>query len=250
MGTTGGGAAPYAGYANPFRSARVTPSRVDMGYDIVGHGPIYALGPGVITEADNAWRGAHGAPYPGTYIVERITEGPLKGRSIFTAEDVVPSVRVGQRVDMNTVIGHFTGAGSLETGYSYGTGGTTMAAHTGQSALGESEGDPGKYSTAYGVAFANVLEKLGAPHGTINPPVQGSVPKTFPGAGDVTGGDVQTTSFLGSLLGGLLGGSGAMDMLERVGLVIFGAFLVLVGVWLLAGKQTLRVATKTAMAVK
>jgi hypothetical protein len=149
---------------------------------------------------------------------------------------------------MNSVIGNFTGAGLGEFGYAYGTGGTTMAHHFGQDALGWSQfHDPGHYSTAYGVAFANVVEKLGAPHDSITPPIQGKVPKKFPGAGDISGGGgVTTTSFLSSLLGNLLGTSSATDMLERVGLVIFGGFLILVGVWLLAGKQTLKIGVDAA----
>jgi hypothetical protein len=244
MATNTGGPAPI--YGNPFRGAHVSASRVDMGYDAIGKGSIFALGPGIITEADHAWSGAIGAPVPGTFIVERITEGPLKGRDIYYAEDIISSVRKGQRVDMSTVIGQFTGTGSGEFGYAYGTGGETLAAHFGQDALGRAQyGDPGHYSTAYGVAFANVIEKLGGPHDSITPPIQGTVPKKFPGAGDVNS-PVQTDSFLSSLLGNLLGFGSATDMLERVGLVIFGAFLILVGVWLLAGKQTLHVATETA----
>jgi hypothetical protein len=254
MGTTAGGANDWSGYDNPFRDAHIAPSRIDMGYDAIGRGPIHALGPGVITEADQAWYGAIGAPYPGTYIVEKITEGPLKGRSVFTAEDVIPSVHVGQRVDMNTVIGHFTGAGSLETGFSYGTGGKTLAAHLGQSDKGEAEGDPGKYSTAVGVMFGEILHKLGAPKGTINRPVQGKVPKNIqvadihiPGTGvDIPTSPGEVAQDAAKIVLKALFGWITPDLMERTGLVILGAFLILVGVWLLAGKQTLRMVEKGA----
>src|SRR5258708_19525065 len=166
-------------YASPFRDAHVSPSRIDMGVDYAGSGPIHALGPGYITEADSAWAGAIGAPYPGTYIVEKMTDGPLAGLSIYTAEDVTPNVRVGDRVDSTSVIGQFTGGGLLETGYSYGTGGTTMAAHTGQSAAGNAMGDPGHFSTAYGEAFNNVLTSVGPPSGSTNPPLQRTCPCPF-----------------------------------------------------------------------
>lgn len=244
MATNVGGSAPdWAGYGNPFRAAHVSPSRVDMGYDVAGHGKIFALAPGIITEADQAWSGAIGAPYPGTYIVEHITQGPLKGRDIYTAEDVIPSVKVGQRVDMNTVIGTFTGAGLLETGFSYGTGGTTLAAHLGQDAAGNAAGDPGKFSTAVGVIFSNILSKLGAPKDTINNPIQGSVPAGLPDPGSV-GSGVQTTSFLGSIIGSFINA----DTMERLGLIVLGGILVAVGLWMLAGKQTLHVVEKGAEA--
>lgn len=250
---TNAGADPWTGYDNPFRQAKISPSRVDMGYDAVGRGNIFAIGPGIITEADHAWSGALGAPYPGTFIVEKITDGPLRGRSIYYAEDIniARGIKPGTRVDSNTIIGSFTGAGSGEFGYAYGTGGETLAAHFGQDAAGRAHsGDPGEFSTAYGVAFANVAEALGAPHDTINPPIQGQVGSRFPTGGDIGGGGaggIQTTSFFGDLLGGLLGTNPA-DMLERVGLVIFGALLILVGVWMLVGKQTFRVAVKGAEA--
>jgi hypothetical protein len=229
-----------------------------MGYDLIGRGKIFALGPGIITEADQAWSGAIGAPYPGTYIVEHITGGPLKGRDIYTAEDVIPSVRVGQRVDMNSVIGQFTGAGSLETGFSYGTGGETLAAHLGQDAAGNSAGDPGKYSTAVGVIFGNILNKLGSPKDSINRPIQGSVPSGLPNPGPSPGGpgNVQTTSIFGSIFGDLLSsmfGGSITEMLQRLGLIVLGGLLVLVGVWMLVGKQTFHVVEKgveTAAVVK
>jgi hypothetical protein len=235
-------------YDNPFRSAHVSASRIDMGYDIIGRGKIFALGPGIITEADHAWSGAIGAPVPGTYIVEHITAGPLKGRDIYTAEDVIPHVRVGQHVDMNTIIGEFTGSGSLETGFSHGTGGETLAAHLGQSAAGSAAGDPGKFSTAVGVIFGNILNKLGAPKDSINRPIQGSVPAGLPDPGPSSGGtgNVQTTSIFSSILGDLLGGSSITDMLSRLGLIVLGGLLILVGIWMLAGKQTLHVVEKGA----
>lgn len=253
MGTNVGGPAPqdWSQYDNPFRAAHVSPSRIDMGYDVAGRGKIFALGPGIITEADQAWSGAVGAPYPGTYIVEHMTGGPLKGRDIYTAEDVIPNVRVGQRVDANSVIGTFTGGGLLETGFSYGTGGETLAAHLGQSAAGSAAGDPGKYSTAVGVIFGNILNKLGAPQDTINRPIQGSVPGGLPNPGPSPGGPVnaQTTSIFGSLFGNLLStmfGGSITEMMQRLGLIVLGGLLILVGIWMLAGKQTLHVVEKGA----
>lgn len=139
-----------------------------MGVDYAGRpgDPIYALGPGKIVAAGDAWAGAVGAPYPGTWIAERLTGGPLKGRVIYTAEDVTPAVRAGDRVTADTVIGRFTGAGLLETGFADppGTSGITMAAATGQAASG---GDPGAHSTAWGKEMSDLLAQLGAPAGQL-----------------------------------------------------------------------------------
>lgn len=68
--------------------------------------------------------------------------------------------------------------------------------------------------------------------------------KGGPGKGGST--PATTTSFLGSIIGGLFGIGNWQDTLERLGLILFGGLLILVGVWLLAGKQTLHVATEVA----
>lgn len=235
-------------YDNPFRDASITPERVDMGVDYAGTGPIYALGPGKITESDNAWLGAVGAPVPGTFITEKISQGPLAGRFVYTAEDVTPAVSVGDKVDSTTVIGNYTSGGQLETGYASGRQGQTMAAAKGQAST---SGDPGEFSTAYGVAFNNILKSVGAPGGTINPPVSGKLPKSWPtvdSSGNVAPtSNAQLTSFLSGAKGllTLSGDLTSADVWERIGLVTFGAMLVLIGIVILA----LPTATKAASQV-
>lgn len=170
MASTIGGAA-FGQYDNPFRDADVTGERVDMGADFQGRAgdPVYALGPGVIVAAGDQWRGAAGAPVPGTWIAERLTEGPLAGRLIYTAEDIVPAVSVGQRVTARDVIGRFTGAGQLETGFAAppGTTGLTAAAAAGQYTADGVQ-------TAFGKEIRQVLDELGAPRpGAAGAPVGG-----------------------------------------------------------------------------
>jgi len=236
MAVPNGGSEPSF-YDNPFRSANVTPERVDMGVDYAGSGPIYALGPGVITEADHAWLGAVGAPVPGTFITEKITKGPLAGRFVYAAEDINPDVSVGDKVDSTSVIAHFTSGQQLETGYASGRPGETMAAAKGQAATG---GDPGEFSTAYGVAYNDVLKSVGAQSGIINRPITGTVPKTWPkltGSGTVSPTqNAQLTSILGDVKGlaTLTGDLTSADFLERAGLVFFGGILVIVGIIILA----------------
>lgn len=78
----------------------------------------------------------------------------------------------------------------------------------------------------------------------------GSIPT--PNDVNPTGGSApaQTTSSLfgGGILGKLLGLTISTDMLERLGLIIFGALLIIVGVFMLAGKQTIHIASTAAKA--
>ncbi len=237
-------------YGNPFRDANYSASRVDMGVDFAGTGPIMALGPGTIVESDHSWAGAVGAPVPGTWIAEKLDAGPLKGKTVYLAEDVISKVRPGQHVDANTIIGYFTGSGLVETGYAVGPSapGETLAAQAGQAATG---GDPGAFSTAYGVAYNNVLKSTGTKSGSINRPIAGHVPKNWPMS---AGSNITTTSssggggsggFIGGLLGGalssLFGGTSWKDTLERFGLIVLGGALILVGIFMLTGKQALNI---------
>jgi len=203
----GGVPAQQPVYENPFRAVRgLTAERVDMGVDYAGQSgsPVYALGPGVITESGFGWRGAVGAPYPGAFITERLTQGPLSGHYVYLAEDVIPQVRKGQKVGPGTVIGTVTGAGQMETGIAYGPGqpSTTAAMAAGQSSPG---GDPGARPTAYGAAYSRILQATGAPAGVL--PAD---------AGTVVGGQIQgTTGTLPSWLGWV--GAGIQDVIGGAG---------------------------------
>lgn len=192
-------------YANPFRDVQgLTPERVDMGVDYSGSGPVYALGPGVITEADNAWAGGVGDVGPGTFIVERLTAGPAAGHYAYVAENITPEVRPGQKVDTHTVIGQMTGQGAgIETGWAAGpSGGTTAAMAAGQAATG---GDPGAWPTAYGDSYSKLLHSLGAPAGTMSGTPHGDLPswlgwiKNIPIIGGVEKGASDTAQALGTI---------------------------------------------------
>lgn len=171
----GSGGSTYSGpipYRNPLRGVQgLQAQRIDMGVDYYGAGPIYAVGPGTITESDTSWKGGLGTG-PGTFIAERLESGPLAGKYIYFSEHINPAVRVGQKVDVNTVIGTMTGG--IETGFAAGpTGGTTLAAATGQAST---SGDPGANTTAYGRAWSDVLAFLGAPAGHQGGPNKGTLP--------------------------------------------------------------------------
>jgi hypothetical protein len=83
-------------------------------------------------------------------------------------------------------------------------------------------------------------------------PTTGNLSSSTPGDVNTNPTQAQTTSFNplspSSWLGLLTGGSSLMNMLERLGLVVFGGLLILVGVWMLAGKQTIQLVAPEASA--
>jgi ribosomal protein L27 len=141
-----------------------------MGVDYTGKGPLYALGDGTITQNDTA------SPWPGkTFIQLKLTSGPYKGRTIYYAENIQSQVRQGQTVKAGQLIGYARGTYPYtEIGWGTGSGETTSAAASGQAAAGQRAGDPGRYSTGYGMSMNALLHKLGAPAGQVDQPVQGS----------------------------------------------------------------------------
>lgn len=168
-------------YKNPLRGiGGLTPQRIDQGVDYGGSGPIYALGNGIITSTTNSgWPG-------GAFIAYRLTDGPYKGRYVYAAENITPMVHIGQKVGVNTVIGHLNpGEPDLETGWAAPPGsGASMATATGQW-----QKDP-NHSTGYGVNFDDLLKALGAKGGILQGPVSNNPKTTFPQAsgGTPTGG--------------------------------------------------------------
>jgi hypothetical protein len=154
-------AASAGGYANPLRAVSgLVPKRIDQGVDYTGTGPLYAIGPGLITNLYNpGWPG-------GTFITEELTAGPNAGQYWYSAEDIAPAASLGEQVSSSTVIGTLTGGGDgIEIGWARPPGtGETMAMAAGEAAA---TGDAGSVSTAYGVAASNLLAALGAPPGLL-----------------------------------------------------------------------------------
>jgi len=156
-------------YKNPI-GAGLYGQRIDQGVDYGGSGPLYALSSGVITNV-------YGSGWPGGAFIEIHLDD---GRYVFYAEDIAPSVHVGQRVSAGQLIGRATGGGDgIEVGWGSGKPGVAMARAAGQTAAGDRSGDPGRYTTAYGQHFSNFIHSLGAPAGHTYGPIQGSVPGTF-----------------------------------------------------------------------
>ncbi len=156
------------GYANPLRSiGGLSPERIDQGVDYNGFGPIYAVGDGVVLSTVNGgWPG-------GTYITYRLTDGPTAGLVVYAAEDINPTVQIGENVTPNTVIGQlYDGPTGIETGWADGGLGDTMAAADGQF--------NGSNSTAFGYNFSQLLVSLGAPGGIPSNPPPGGLPAGWP----------------------------------------------------------------------
>jgi hypothetical protein len=144
-------------YSNPLRSVSgLIPERVDMGVDFGGAGPVYALGNAVITNAtasNSGWPG-------GGWITYRLTSGPAAGLMVYFAEDVTPSVQVGQTVTSSTVIGNmFNGSAGVETGWAMPDGSSA------ESQLPEAGGisGGGPFPTEVGLNFEAMLRALGVP---------------------------------------------------------------------------------------
>lgn len=161
---------PTTGYANPLRSiAALNPERIDAGVDYSGFGPIYAIGNGVVLNTDgNGWPG-------GTFIAYRLTDGPASGLVVYSAEDILPSVSVGDHVTPNTVIGQmYEGPSGIEIGWADPVAiPNALARSTGQF--------NGSNSSAYGYNFSQLLQSLGAPPGILeNNPPTGTLPPNWP----------------------------------------------------------------------
>lgn len=224
-----------ADYASPIGTGgSLTPERVDMGVDYGGKGPLYALGSGTITNVTNSgWPNS-------TFLALHLDQGQYAGRYVYYAEDLTPSVSVGQHVSTGQQIAQATGGSSgIELGWASppGTG----------NALGASQFS-GNNATAYGVSYSNLIASLGGKPGIVSGPVSGTVPSVFPSSSSTATGADTTAATTGVSLfdpstwaTGIIGavsssfGSDIKDWLERGGLILLGFALVIMGIHMLAG---------------
>lgn len=176
---------------------------VDQGIDFTGKGEVKALGPGTITRDV---KGGSGWPGQGAVLVERITGGPEKGRSVYVAEDFAadPALRVGSRVAAGQVLGEATGSG-LAPGIEVG-----WATPLGLPVAPRPPARPAPQWTPEGQSFDNYVQAVGGSQGG---DVHGG-----PSAGDVLGG-IAVTGALNTATGGL-GGAVADAAAGGVGNVV------------------------------
>jgi hypothetical protein len=162
-------------YRNPLRGVSgLIPERVDMGADFGGSGPVYALGNAVITSATGSSAGWPG----GGWITYRLTDGPAAGLMVFVAEDVTPSVTVGQHVSSSTVVATmFDGGDGIETGWAQAS---TFSAESQLPEAGGIDGN-GPFPTAIGLNFEKLLQTLGVPAGNNrDQSAYGALPPAYP----------------------------------------------------------------------
>jgi hypothetical protein len=121
----------------------------------------------VLSVVNGGWPG-------GTFICYRLTDGPASGLVVYVAEDLNPSVQIGQNVTANTVLGSmYGGTYGIETGWAQpAADGDTMAAVYGQYY--------GSNTTAFGNNFSQLLTSLGAPGGVLQNPPSGYLPSGWP----------------------------------------------------------------------
>lgn len=153
----GGALAASPVYLNPLRDiSGLIPERVDMGADFGGTGPIYAIGNAVITNATSDSAGWPG----GGWITYRLTGGPAAGLQVYVAEDVKPTVQVGQHVSDSTVVANmFNGGAGIETGWAMPDG---ISAESQLPVAGGVSGG-GPFPTLVGLNFDGLLTELGVP---------------------------------------------------------------------------------------
>jgi hypothetical protein len=150
-------ASASSAYQNPLRAVSdLVLERIDQGVDFGGAGPVYALGDGVITNATDQSSGWPG----GGWITYQLTDGPDAGLVVYVAEDVTPTVQVGQKVTSSTVIANmFNGGDGIETGWATSDSST---AESQTAAAGGIDGN-GPFPTMVGLSFEAVLESVGVP---------------------------------------------------------------------------------------
>lgn len=177
-------------WVNPIGKG-LTPGRVDMGVDYLGHGSLYAMGSGTIVNVHNSgWPG-------GAFIGLHLDTGQF----MYYAENIIPHVSIGQRVQAGQLVGTAVGTSPYtEIGWAAPPGtGATMAAQTGQAASGS---DPGANPTAFGVSMSNIIKSLGGPAGVVSGPITGGIPANLQsqygsGAASASGGSLGSLGNIG-----------------------------------------------------
>lgn len=144
-------------YMNPLRDVSgLQPQRIDMGADFAGTGPVYPIGNAVITSATGVSGGWPG----GGWITYQLTDGPAAGLVVYVAEDVQPTVSVGEKVTPTTVIANmFNGGSGIETGWAMPDSSSAES----QLAIAGGISGGGPFPTAVGTNFDELLQALGVP---------------------------------------------------------------------------------------
>lgn len=159
-------------YANPLREVgNLQPSRIDMGVDYSGSGPILALGRAKVVIATDKLAGPESCwgrtcvPPPGDMIVYRLLDGPFAGKYVYVCEHITIGIKAGQTVKAGEKIATLhQGSPNLELGWASGRGVQTLAVARGHQGRGL---DPGGWSSIEGRNFNSLMVWVGAPSGYV-----------------------------------------------------------------------------------
>jgi hypothetical protein len=181
-----GVAAARRAYVNPLRAvANLQASRIDMGVDYSGSGPILAIGRAKIVLAsarlagpESCW-GKTCVPPPGDMIVYRLLDGRFAGKYVYVVENITIEVKAGQTVRAGQRIAILHDASpNLEIGWASGRRAYTLAAARGHQCACR---DPGGWSSVEGRNFNALLVWLGAPSGYVTTIPSGQrMPRAWP----------------------------------------------------------------------
>jgi len=151
------------GYVFPYGPG-LSQGRTDMGTDWTGAGNIAAIGDARINMAtpqggNTGWPGA-GTSAGGAFINYQLLNGPDANRYVYLAENIDPTVHVGQNVKAGQVIAHARGAYPFtEMGWAAGPGQSTEAQASGNT------GDASHGNSPAGIAFTSFV--TGLAHGKL-----------------------------------------------------------------------------------
>ena len=146
----------YSGYVYPLSAAiDLVVERTDQGKDfsMAPGSPILAIGDSVITAINPNWYA--GQPQ----IVGQFTNGPLAGQFWYVAEQIRPTVRVGQAVPAGGLIAIYASSGTgIEYGFAANAQGETLAQATPGYSGDQSQAAIGPNGA--GAKFADLLASL------------------------------------------------------------------------------------------
>jgi len=173
-------------YVNPLREvANLQASRIDMGVDYSGSGPVLAIGRARILLASDRLAGPEACwgktcvPPPGDWVMYRLLDGPFAGKYVYIVENITITVHTGQTVAAGQPIAILHDASpNLEIGWAAGRAAYTLAAARGDQCACS---DPGGWSSIEGRNFNALLTWLGAPSGYITSiPAGQRMPRDWP----------------------------------------------------------------------
>jgi hypothetical protein len=144
-------------YVNPLsKVANLVAERVDQGVDFSGNGPILAIGNAKILETGGSgWPG-------GPYMAYQLLDGPDAGRTVYVAENIRPTVQVGQTVKAGQEIATmFQGGTGIEMGWADTGGGSPLSQTAAAGSITGANLPPG--GTQVGRSFESLLNSLGVP---------------------------------------------------------------------------------------